>query len=88
MVILIVGRSRINGELVKVISLNFAVQFDNALKRESVGTKRKSNTSFAKYKGMAENQISIFDLKSTLLDLLIFILLSYGQNPKFPVKFE
>jgi hypothetical protein len=63
MVILIVGRSRINGELVKVISLNFAVPFDNALKRESVGTKRKSNTSFAKYKCMAENQISAFNLK-------------------------
>ena len=46
-----------------VIPLNYAVQFDNALKRESVGTKRKSNTSFAKYKGMAENQISAFNLK-------------------------
>lgn len=63
MVILIAGSSSINGELIKVISLNFAVQFDNALKRESVGTKRKSNTSFAKYKGMAENQISAFNLK-------------------------
>ena len=63
MVILIAGRSRINGELVKVISLNFAVQFDNALKRESVGTKRKSNTSIAKYKGMAGNQISAVNLK-------------------------
>jgi hypothetical protein len=74
--------------LTAVIPLNYAVQFDNALKRESVGTKRKTNTSIAKYKGTAENQISIFDLKSTLLDLLIFILLSYGQNPKFPMKFE
>lgn len=63
MVILIAGRSRINGELVKVISLNYAGQFDNALKRESVGTKRKSNTSFTKYKGIAEVQISTFNLK-------------------------
>lgn len=63
MVILIAGRSRINGELIKVISLNFAVPFDNALKRESVGKKRKTNTSIAKYKGMAENQISAFNLK-------------------------
>lgn len=63
MVILIAGSSRINVELIKVISLNYAVQFDNALKRESVGTKRKSNTSIAKYKGMAENQISAFNLK-------------------------
>lgn len=63
MVILITGSSRINGELITVIPLNYAVQFDNALKRESVGTKRKSNTSFAKYKGMAENQISTFNLK-------------------------
>ena len=55
MVILIAGSSSINGELIKVISLNFAVPFDNALKRKIVGTKRKSNTSFAKYKGMAEN---------------------------------
>ena len=46
-----------------VIPLNYAVQFDNALKRESVGTKRKTNTSIAKYKGMAENQISTFNLK-------------------------
>ena len=63
MVILIAGSSSINGELIKVISLNFAVPFDNALKRESVGTKRKTNTSIAKYKGMAENQISAFNLK-------------------------
>lgn len=63
MVILIAGRSRINGELVKVISLNYAGQFDNALKRESIGTKRKSNTSFTKYKGIAENQISTFNVK-------------------------
>jgi hypothetical protein len=63
MVILIAGSSSINGALSKVISLNFAVPFDNALKRESVGTKRKSNTSFAKYKGLAENQISAFNLK-------------------------
>lgn len=63
MVILIAGSSSINGALSKVISLNFAVPFDNALKRESVGTKRKSNTSFTKYKGMAENQISAFNLK-------------------------
>ena len=63
MVILIAGSSSINGELIKVISLNFALQFDNALKRESVGTKKKSNTSFAKYKGTAENKISTFNLK-------------------------
>ncbi|MFN9690315.1 MAG: hypothetical protein ACK57X_15775 [Bacteroidota bacterium] len=63
MVILIAGSSRINVELIKVISLNYAVQFDNALKRESVGTKRKSNTSIAKYKGMAGNQISAVNLK-------------------------
>jgi hypothetical protein len=42
MVILIAGSSSINGELIKVISLNFAVQFDNALKRESVGQKGKA----------------------------------------------
>jgi hypothetical protein len=63
MVILIAGSSRINVELIKVISLNYAVQFDNALKRESVGKKRKSNTSSANYKGTAENQISTFNLK-------------------------
>ncbi|MFN6062885.1 MAG: hypothetical protein ACK49K_06320 [Bacteroidota bacterium] len=63
MVILIAGSSRINVELIKVISLNYAVQFDNALKRESVVTKRKSNTSYAKYKDMAENQISAVNLK-------------------------
>lgn len=63
MVILIAGSSSINGALSKVISLNFAGQFDNALKRESVGKKRKTNTSIAKYKGMAENQISAFNLK-------------------------
>ena len=63
MVILIAGSSSINGELITVIPLNYAVQFDNALKRESVGTKKKSNTSFAKYKGTAENKISTFNLK-------------------------
>ena len=59
----------------KLITVNYAAEFATALKRESpkatlcllsgMGADRteKSRTSFAKYKGMAENQISALNLK-------------------------
>jgi uncharacterized protein YbjT (DUF2867 family) len=59
----------------KLITVNYAVEFATALKRESpkatlcllsgMGADRteKSRTPFAKYKGMAENQISAMNLK-------------------------
>lgn len=62
-------------DLFKKITVNYAVAFAAALKRESAeaticllsgaGADRteKSSTSFAKYKGMAENQISAMNLK-------------------------
>jgi uncharacterized protein YbjT (DUF2867 family) len=62
-------------EMFKKITINYAVAFAAALKRESndaticllsgMGADRtgKSNTSFAKYKGMAENEISALNLK-------------------------
>jgi uncharacterized protein YbjT (DUF2867 family) len=62
-------------DLFKIITVNFAAEFDAALKRESpkvtlcllsgMGADRteKSRTAFAKYKGMAENQISALNMK-------------------------
>lgn len=62
-------------DLFKVITVNYAVQFAKALKQVSPnatmcllsgsGADRteKSRTSFAKYKGMAENQISALNMK-------------------------
>jgi uncharacterized protein YbjT (DUF2867 family) len=59
----------------KLITVNYAVEFASALKRESpkstlcllsgMGADRteKSRTSFARYKGMAENRISLLNLK-------------------------
>ena len=59
----------------KLITVNYAVEFAFALKRESpkstlcllsgMGADRteKSRTSFARYKGMAENRISLLNLK-------------------------
>ena len=59
----------------KLITVNYATEFATALKRESpkatlcmlsgMGADRteKSRTSFARYKGMAENRISLLNLK-------------------------
>jgi uncharacterized protein YbjT (DUF2867 family) len=66
---------QVSDDLFKVITVNYAVQFANALKQVSPkatlcllsgsGADRteKSRTSFAKYKGMAENQISALNMK-------------------------
>jgi len=66
---------KVPDDFFKVITVNYAVQFAKALKQVSPkatlcllsghGADRteKSRTSFAKYKGMAENQISALNLK-------------------------
>lgn len=65
---------QVSNELFKKITVNYAVKFANALKLKSPDSticllsgagadlSEKSKTSFAKYKGMAENQISSLDL--------------------------
>ncbi|KAA5539673.1 Rossmann-fold NAD(P)-binding domain-containing protein [Adhaeribacter rhizoryzae] len=62
-------------ELFKKITVNYAVEFANALKRESpeaticllsgagADSTEKSKTPFARYKGIAENQISNLNMK-------------------------
>lgn len=66
---------QVSDELFKKITVDYAVQFANALKQYSpeaticllsgAGADRseKSKTSFARYKGMAENQISKLSMK-------------------------
>ena len=65
---------QVSDDLFKAITVNYAVQFANALKQLSPNARlcllsgagadrtEKSSTSFAKYKGMAENQISALDM--------------------------
>jgi len=66
---------QVSDELFKKITVNYAVEFAKALEKHSpqaticllsgAGADRteKSRTSFARFKGMAENQISKLDLK-------------------------
>lgn len=66
---------KVPDDLFKRITVNYAVEFAKKLEKESPGATicllsgagadrtEKSRTSFARYKGMAENQISILNLK-------------------------
>jgi len=66
---------QVSDEIFKKITVNYAVQFANTLKQFSPGAticllsgagadrSEKSKTSFARYKGMAENQISNLSMK-------------------------
>ncbi|WP_299531755.1 NAD-dependent epimerase/dehydratase family protein [Ulvibacterium sp.] len=66
---------QVSDELFKKITVNYAVEFAKALEKNSPGATlcllsgagadrtEKSKTSFARYKGMAENQISSLNLR-------------------------
>lgn len=66
---------QVSDELFKKITVNYAVEFAKALEKNSPGATlcllsgagadrtEKSKTSFARYKGMAENQISDLNLR-------------------------
>jgi uncharacterized protein YbjT (DUF2867 family) len=66
---------QVSDEMFKKITVDYAVKFAAALERDSPGARicllsgagadrtEKSGTAFARYKGMAENQISILNLE-------------------------